>query len=79
MRIFLILLLLVLPIGLYDPSWADSKQPSHPGPRGYLKQDPLFKDRTNIYDHDGHKKGYMEQDPLFKDRTNIYDQSGVGF
>ena len=25
MRIFLILLLLVLPIGLYDPSWADSK------------------------------------------------------
>jgi hypothetical protein len=38
------------------------------GQSGYLKKDPIFKDRTNIYDRDGAQKGYIKQDPLLDGR-----------
>jgi hypothetical protein len=54
-------------------SWADSGRSTH---SGYLQQDVLFKNRTNIYDQRGRKKGYVEQDVLFRDTKNIYDKDG---
>ena len=39
---------------------------------GYLKQDPIFKDRTIIYDKNGDRKGYLRRDSLMKERMNIY-------
>jgi hypothetical protein len=44
--------------------------------KGYLKQDSLLKDRTNIYDEKGHRKGYLKEDNLLKGRKNIYDRTG---
>jgi len=46
------------------------------GRTGYLKQDRLYPDRTNIYDRNSSRKGYLKQGRLFKDRTYIYDSKG---
>lgn len=43
---------------------------------GELRQDPLFRNRTNIYDREGGQTGYLEQDRLLKGQTNIYNRAG---
>ncbi len=43
---------------------------------GYLKRDPLFKNRVNIHDRSGSVDGYLKKDPLFRNRVNIYDSQG---
>ena len=63
MRLYLFLLTSVFLIGSPAQSWADSDRSTH---SGYLQQDVLFKNRTNIYDQSGRKKGYVQQDVLFK-------------
>ena len=66
MKAFISILLLGLSIGSPNPSWADSDQSTPTVNKGYLQQDLLFKNRTNIYDQSGRKKGYVQQDVLFK-------------
>lgn len=44
--------------------------------RGYLREDPIFKDRTNIYDSQGKREGHLRRDPIFEDKVNIYDDRG---
>ena len=76
MNWLLVLLLLMFSGGLIDNSWADSYRSDHIVRKGYLQQDILFKNRTNIYDKSGRKKGYVQQDVIFKDTRNIYDRDG---
>jgi uncharacterized protein YxjI len=76
MKVFLFILLLVLSIATSNPSLADSDKSSLTANKGYLQRDPVFKNRTNIYDRSGRRKGYVQQDVLFKDARNIYDRSG---
>ena len=47
-------------------SWAESSKPYGSQGRGYLKQDPIFKCRTNIYDETWERKGYLKEDSIFE-------------
>jgi hypothetical protein len=63
-------------IALPNLSFAGDHNKRQSGRSGYLKTDPLFEDRLNIYDDSGRVKGYIKQDNLFKNRKNIYDEDG---
>ena len=43
------------------------------GRTGYLKKDLLDKERTNIFNQNGHRKGYLKKDPILDDRMDIYN------
>ena len=70
--LFVVSSLAALP-GISDA--AGKSSPSAFGSSGYLKQDPLFKYRTDVFDKDGRPKGYLKPDPLFEDRTDYYRYS----
>jgi hypothetical protein len=63
---------LLLCVALYGSARADSDQSPCIIDGGYLQQDRIFKDRTNIYDQKGHKAGYLEEDSVYKDRAKIH-------
>ena len=65
-------LLLILFLGLFSSqlqhALADSDYIE-----GYMEQDVLQSDRTNIYSKDGRKDGYLKSDTLSNQKTNIFN------
>jgi hypothetical protein len=57
---------------LVEWSWAGPVDLCQSQRKGYLKQDSLIKDRTNIYEEKGNQKGYLKPDSLVNERTNVY-------
>ena len=76
MKVFPILVLVFLAIGVHSASWADYSKSSRSGRAGYVQKDPIFRDRCDIYDRSGRMRGYTERDPIFKDRVDIHDRRG---
>jgi hypothetical protein len=75
MQTFLIILHLVFSLSFPALSLADSQQSSFTVNKSYFQRDPVFNNRTNVYDKRGRRKDCVEQDALFKDIKNAHNLS----
>jgi hypothetical protein len=72
MRIRILVCIIAILVIVPGTSFSGGKNSSKSsGQSDYLKQDSIFKDRTNIYERDGILKGHIKQDLLLDGRQNI--------